>query len=538
MRRQWKQAGIAEQTYLLLFAATGITLFSMVLYVAYRVSAIRGGDYSLPDAILAALLLAAEFFLMFHGVGYFLSVVKAAKRNAVMARPMFAPSLDIPVAVLVCAFNEPEHVLDETLAAIRAMDYRAINLYLLDDSTKPECRIAAQRLADRYGATLRLRADRAGYKAGALNDVLPDLSEPYVAIVDADQRPVQAWLKDVIPILERDAMLAMVQAPQVYVNTGGLPVATAARFQQAIFFEYICEGKAYSNAIFCCGSNVVVRRAALLGVEVPYKGRRTFFDESTVTEDFATSLRWHAQGWRTEYVNEPYVLGMGPETVSAYFTQHMRWSMGSMTVGLRVLRLLVRHPRMLSPSQWWEYLLSGLYYFVGCANLVFILAPVAFLLGGIRPLHTESDLYLLFFIPYILFTMNLFFFGMKLRKYPIKGVWLASALSFSTTWIYVKAACVAVLGLKRAFAVTPKGVGGTIPLRRLPVELTLFTVNVVAAAVGLYHLIVVELDVSYVVTTVWASYHAILLSTLFFYFNRHAVLPPAVAMFERVVPAA
>jgi cellulose synthase (UDP-forming) len=315
-------------------------------------------------------------------------------------------------------------------------------------------------------------------------------------------------------------------------------VAQAARFQQAVFFEYICEGKAYSNAIYCCGSNVVIRRQALLDVETAYEGRRTFFDESTVTEDFATSLRWHARGWRTEFVNQPYVLGMGPETLPAYFTQQMRWSMGSMAVGLRVLRLMLRQPRLLTAGQWWEYLLSGFYYFVGFANMIFILAPVLFLLAGVTPLRTQSDLYLLFFVPYILFTMNLFFFGMKLRKYPVKGVWLASALSFSTTWVYVKAVVVAVFGLKRAFAVTPKGVGGTIPIRRMPVEFTLFALNVIAAAVGLYHLIAVSFHVAYVVTTVWAAYHAILLSTLFFYFNRPARIEAGPLVFARASIAA
>jgi hypothetical protein len=90
---------------------------------------------------------------------------------------------------------------------------------------------------------------------------------------------------------------------------------------------------------------------------------------------------------------------------------------------------------------------------------------------------------------------------------------------------------VALFGLRRAFAVTPKGVGGTIPLRRMPVELALFTVNVVAALAGLYHLVFVAPDISYVVTTVWASYHAILMSTLFFYFNRPVTIIEDAAMF-------
>ncbi len=516
--RRWSAR--ADFTYQLLFATTAITIVSMVIYLAVRLSTVSLDGVSAVEGILAVLLLSAELFLMFHAVGYFSSVVKAAKRTAHRAPPLFARPSHHPVALLVAAFNEPEDVLDQTLAAIRAMDYPAVHLYLLDDSTKEECRLAGKRLAAKYGATLKQRTNRAGYKAGAINDLLLELDEEFVALLDADQRPTEAWLKDVIPMFDQGPRIAMIQAPQVYVNLAGLPVAEAAAFQQAIFFEYICEGKAHSNAIFCCGSNVVLRRSALLSIEVHVDGRRQFFDETTVTEDFATSLRLHAKGWTTDFINEPYVLGMGPETLPAYFTQHMRWSMGSMAVGLKVLRLAFTNPRMLTPGQYWEYLLSGSYYFVGWANLVFMFAPIAFLLFGLRPVRTHSDLYVVFFVPYIFFTMNLFFFGMKLRRYPVRGVWLASALSFASTWTYSKAAAVAVFGLKRAFAVTPKGVGGRVPITNMPVEAVLFAVNVIAALAGLWHLVFVAVEMAYVVTTLWASYHAILLSTLFFYFNR------------------
>jgi cellulose synthase (UDP-forming) len=216
----------------------------------------------------------------------------------------------------------------------------------------------------------------------------------------------------------------------------------------------------------------------------------------------------------------------------------MRWSMGSMAVGLKVLRMALSNPRMLTPGQYWEYLLSGSYYFVGWANLVFMFAPIAFLLFGVRPVRTHSDLYVMFFVPYILFTMNLFFFGMKLRKYSVRGVWLASALSFASTWTYAKAAVVAVFGLKRAFAVTPKGVGGRVPISNMPVEAGLFAVNVLAALVGLWHLVVVGIDTAHVVTTVWVTYHAVLLSTLFFHFNRPVHIEAADDLFVDSLRAA
>jgi cellulose synthase (UDP-forming) len=514
-----------------LMTITSLTL--MACYVAVRLTTLPFDSTNAPsDRIVGFFLLWAELFLCLHGVGYFTSVLKAARRNRRGTPWLFAKRACAPVAVLIAAFNESEEVLAETVGSVLAMDYPAFTVYLLDDSTKPECRAGADRLARQFGIVLVRRENRAGYKAGAINDLLPKLSERYVALLDADQRPLTTWLRDIVPLLDENPLLAFVQVPQVYVNGRDLPVARAASFQQAVFFEYICEGKSDSNAMFCCGSNVVIRRQALMSVEAQVEGRRHFFDETSVTEDFATTVRLHAAGWRTTYVNRAYVVGMGPETLPAYFTQQMRWAMGTLAVGLRVLGQLIRHPRQLTAGQWWEYLLSGSYYFVGFATFIFMMAPVLFVGFDVRPLRSDEGLYLLFFIPYIVFTMNLFFFGMALRNYSLKGVWLASALSFATFRTYMKAGVVAVLGLKRSFGVTPKGVGGAIPLIQLWPELLLLAANVATACYGLYWMSRYGLELAYGVNTFWATYHAVLLSTLFVHFNRRVTVPAHVPLFE------
>lgn len=515
-----------------------MTITSLVLmaaYVAVRLTTIPfDSSFGPADRILAFCLLWAELFLCLHGVGYFTSVLKAARRERRGVPWLFARRSEAPVAVLIASFNESESVLAETIASTLAMDYPRFSVYLLDDSTKAESREGAARLADAFGITLVTRTNRAGYKAGAINDVLPALTEPYVAILDADQRPLTTWLRDIVPLLEENASLAFVQVPQVYVNTHGLPVARAAAYQQAVFFEYICEGKSDSNAMFCCGSNVVLRREALLSVETLVDGRRHYFDETSVTEDFATTVRLHAAKWRTAYVNRRYVVGMGPETLPAYFTQQMRWAMGTLGVGLRVLRQLFSNPRQLTAGQWWEYLLSGSYYFVGFATFIFMLAPVLFVAFDVRPLRSETGLYLLFFVPYIVFTMNLFFFGMALRNYSLKGVWLASALSFATFRTYMQAGIVAVFGLKRAFGVTPKGVGGAIPLLKLWPEVLMLLANIATAAYGFFWLTRYGFEIAYAVNTFWATYHSILLSTLFVHFNRPVSIPAHQPLFEPV----
>jgi cellulose synthase (UDP-forming) len=516
----------------MLTALYTLVLVAMTFYGCVRLMGAARATERTVDFVAALVLLAADMFLIVHGLGFTLSVVRAL-RDKDSRMKAFAPTTAVPVAVLVTSFNESEEVLEQTLASTRVVDYPAMNIYLVDDSTKEESQAGARRLAEKYGATLVHRTNRAGYKAGAINDLLPTLSEPYFAVLDADQRPSASWLAEVVPLLEADPRLAFVQVPQVYANLEGLPVARTTRFQQAVFFEHICEGKSAANAMFCCGSNVVLRREALLSIEQVVDGRRHFFDETSVTEDFATSLRLHLAGWKTLYKNVTFVVGMGPETLAAYFTQQMRWAMGTLGIGKRLFSEFLRHPRGLSPAQWWEYSLSGTYYFVGMVNFVFLLAPFSFTAFGVRPLRVDPGAYVYVFVPYVVTSATFFFLGMWLRGYPLRELWLATVLNFVTFWTYTKASLVAIFGLKRAFGVTPKGVGGALPLRSLKVELTMLVLNLIACAQGLFHLATVNGgDIGYLANTFWAGYHALLLTVLFVHFNRRVDLVGRRLLFE------
>jgi cellulose synthase (UDP-forming) len=510
----------ARAAFRVLSVLTAATTASVGVYLALRLStfSLTAGDVG--DRILAVLLLVAELFLAYHAAGFFLAVARSTRARALTPEAGLAAHSATPVAVLVASYNEAEDVLDETFAALAAVDYAPFHAYLVDDSTKDASRAAAERVAARYGATLVRRPHRTGFKAGAINELIPRLTEPYVAVLDADQRPGRAWLKEVVPLLDEDPNLAFVQVPQIYTNGEGLPVARATQAQQAVFFQYICEGKAVVNAMFCCGSNVLFRREALLSIGVVRHGRQEFFDESSVTEDFATTVSLHAAGWRTEYLNRAHVLGMGPETLPAYFTQQMRWAMGTLGVGLRLMRRLLNSPRALTRMQWWEYLLSGTYYFSGLANLIFILAPPLFLAFDVRPVRLDGHVYLLLVFPQIAFNMGTYLVAMRLRGVPLRSAWLASALSFSTFWTYSKAALVALFGLKRAFGVTPKGVGGRVPLRSLLPELAAFVASATSVLAALACMALVGPQLPYLVNGFWALYNAAQLATLFVHFNR------------------
>lgn len=175
------------------------------------------------------------------------------------------------------------------------MDYPNKEIVLLDDSTVEQTRAAVRAIAEKYGVKAVQRTNRKGYKAGAINQTPPKPTPRTSRCFDAHGLPAHNFLRDIVPIIEENPRLAFVQTPQYYANTDISNVAMGAARQQAVFYEYICEGKSHSHAAFCCGTNVVFRRQALLDVDELL---------TTYAEDFATSLNMHLKGYDSAYYNQ------------------------------------------------------------------------------------------------------------------------------------------------------------------------------------------------------------------------------------------
>lgn len=503
------------------FSSVLLATIFLCIYILFRGFSFFHEGYRLVDRFFAILLFCGQAFIFIHAIGYFLSSYKASKGYEETKKRLVTKYTEPSVAILIATFNESRDILEDTISAISNMDYGNKKIYLLDDSTRKEVQSDGEEVARLYDAVYIHREDRKGYKAGALNDALPEIDAEYIAIFDADQKPVRSFLREVIPLLEEDKSIAFVQTPQYYEKTESTPVAFAAAQQQAVFYEYICEGKNVSDAMFCCGTNVVFNKSALMSIGENVQGRMMYFDETSVTEDFATSVKFHVRGWRSLYYNRVYVYGIGPETLSGYFTQQMRWAMGTLGVYKKIVKLFLRNPFALSSGQWWEYTLSGTYYFVGWATFFLMICPIAFLLFNVKPLIASPVAYLSAFVPYFFLSMNLFYYTMTKRGYRIKDLWLGQSLGFSSFYIYMKAALVAMLGLKRAFGVTPKGVGGKIPLKDLWVQVLMAFLSAIAGIWGILKVIYLKADlVAILINVFWVFYHCLLFSALFFYFNK------------------
>ena len=229
-------------------------------------------------------------------------------------------------------------------------------------------------------------------------------------------------------------------------------------------------------------------------------------------------MRLHIKGWKSLYYNKVSVYGLGPETLAGYFTQQMRWAMGTLGVFKKIVSAFFRNPRALRLGQWWEYFLSGSYYFIGWAHLIFLLCPIAYILFGVRPLIAELLFYLAAFVPYFVVSLYYFYLSMGRRGYQVSGLFTGQSIGFISFWVLIISSVVAMLGKRRAFGVTPKGVAGRLPIRYLIPQVVMLTLSLIAMGLGSYK-VVAATDYAMVINVFWAAYHSLLLGSVF-YFNR------------------
>ncbi len=486
-----------------------------MVYLVIRSVLLWKSKYTPIDGGLAILLILAEIFIIFHSVGYTLNILRV--RFSIAAGKVSFPSREIdpqnppPVAILVPARNEPRDVLERTFLTINNINYKNKKVYFLDDSVNEKHQSEAAEIARDQDLTL-FRRDKPwhGAKAGIVNDCLAQLTEKYIVVFDADQNPMPDFLSALVPMMEADEKLAFIQTPQFYTNIEKNRVARAAMLQQAVFYEYICEGKGVSDSMFCCGTNVIFRASALKGVGG--------MDESSVTEDFATSLKFHTQGYRSLYSNRVHAFGMGPEDLSAYFKQQFRWAMGTIGVLRKVLLKFLTRPFSLKMTQWIEYFLSSTYYFTGIAFFVLMICPMIFIFFKVPSFFASPAVYFMAFLPYIILSMSIFYFALRKRHYKPRDLISGQLLGAMTFLVYVKAAVAGLLDIKLPFGVTPKKSDGSVPYRTLWPQISMCLMSFIAV-VWAFNRYYYEHNPALLVNGFWAFYHFMVFSSIF-YFNQ------------------
>ncbi len=241
-----------------------------------------------------------------------------------------------PVTIQLPIYNE-RNTIHRLLEAVSNLNWpkSKLEILVLDDSDD-ETSTLVENEVESYrslGFNIRAirRADRAGYKAGALQNALKHSHGDYIGIFDADSTPQEDFLEATIPFLESDSGLGFVQTRLGYNNRGFNEMTKAFAIALDNHYQLELPGRQNLSLISTFnGSAGVIRREALIDVG----GWRGY----TLTEDADLSARMALNGWRSRYLNEVVVGSEVPYTLDDFIKQQGRWAMGGIQAALELLK--------------------------------------------------------------------------------------------------------------------------------------------------------------------------------------------------------
>jgi len=253
--------------------------------------------------------------------------------------PALPPLETLPrVTVQLPIFNE-WYVADRLLNACADLDYppELLEIQVLDDSTDETVALIADKVKTLQAQGVNIlhvhRADRQGFKAGALANGLVRAQGEFIAIFDADFLPQKDFLKRLLPRFEETT--AFVQARWAHLNRNYSLLTLLQSF--SLDAHFAIDQLARSNADYVFnfnGTAGIWRKSAILDAGG--------WQADTLTEDMDLSYRAFLKGWSAKYAGDVEAPAELPVSFMAYRRQQYRWARGSLECAIKYLPVIWR----------------------------------------------------------------------------------------------------------------------------------------------------------------------------------------------------
>ncbi|USD60025.1 UDP-forming cellulose synthase catalytic subunit [Vibrio sp. SCSIO 43140] len=478
-----------------------LSLIASCRYLWWRYSSTINWDKDL-DMILGLVLLMAETYSwMVLLLSYFQTIWPLNRTPEALPEDSNTwPSIDL----FIPTYNEELEVVRATVLAATAIDWpkNKISIYILDDGKRDDF----QAFAEQAGVGYIRRPTNEHAKAGNLNYALKRTHGDYVAIFDCDHIPTRAFFQVTMGAFLKDDNLALVQTPHHFFSPDPFE-RNLSRFRQLpnegnLFYGLIQDGNDMWDAAFFCGSCAILRRGPLEevgGVAV-----------ETVTEDAHTALKMHRLGYRSAYLKEPISAGLATDSLSAHIGQRIRWARGMAQI------FRTDNPLFGKGLSWQQRLcyLNGMMHFLsGIPRLIFMVAPLAFLILDAYIIYAPALAIVLFVLPHM--------FHANVANSRIQGQYRHSfwgeVYETVLAWYIAIPTTVALFSPgKGSFNVTAKG--GLIDKRFFDWDISkpiigLLLLNLTGFAVGIFRLFDYEFTdtTTVLVNLFWVMYNLIVL---------------------------
>lgn len=411
-------------------------------YLWWRIAYTLNWNDSL-DLAWGVLLLCAEIYTWLILILGYLQTSWLLQRTP---KPMPADLALWPtVDIFIPTYNEPLKVVMATVYAALGIDWprEKLAIYLLDDGRREEFR----QFARSAGVGYIVRPDNRHAKAGNLNHALTKTGGEYIAIFDCDHIPTRSFLQATMGWFAGDPKLALLQTPHHFFSPDpferNLGLFGKMPNEGELFYGVIQDGNDLWNATFFCGSCAIIKRAPLEsigGIAV-----------ETVTEDAHTALKLQRLGFTSAYINLPQAAGLATESLSAHIGQRIRWARGM----AQIFRL--DNPFFGKGLTWMQRICYGnamLHFFNGAPRLIFLTAPLAFLLFHAYVIYTPAIAVVLYVLPHM---AHANITNSRIQGGHRHSFW-AEVYETVLAWYIVRPTTVALLNPHRGkFNVTAKG---------------------------------------------------------------------------------
>lgn len=373
-RKQYLKFGGQLFYAILIQAVASIFVWAIMAAIASR---ILKGDMVAWGVLLSAQVVLLALLLV---DGFELAEVLWTRERRRHFEPIrdWNPPADAPkVSIHVPCYNEPPHMVMETLDALTKLDYPNFEVLIIDNNTKDE---AVWKPLEAYCAKLNLAYPEnprfrffhlpqwPGYKAGALNFALTQTAKDVaiIGVIDSDYTVNPDWLRATIPYFTK-AEVAFVQAPQDYRDENETAFKRMCYWEYAGFFHIGMVQRNERNAIIQHGTMTLIRKTALQTTGG--------WSEWCICEDAELGLRLFENGYEAVYMDNSMGRGLMPDSFSAYKTQRFRWAYGAAQILKRHWRSLAEGNR-LTRGQKYHFISGWLPWFADAAHIVFAVAAI------------------------------------------------------------------------------------------------------------------------------------------------------------------
>lgn len=245
-----------------------------------------------------------------------------------------------PIVTIQLPLYNEMYVADRLIEAVSRIEYPRdrLEIQVLDDSTDETQSIAelAVRRFAAQGVHIKYyhRANRNGYKAGALEAGLKAARGEFIAIFDADFIPTSDFLTRLMPHFA-DPRVGMVQARWGHINQD---YSLLTKIQSILLDgHFVLEhgGRNRSGRFFNFnGTAGAWRRAAI--------DDAGGWQHDTLTEDLDLSYRAQLRGWQFVFLADLIAPAEVPVEMNAFKSQQFRWAKGSVQTCRKLLPRILR----------------------------------------------------------------------------------------------------------------------------------------------------------------------------------------------------